>query len=397
MIAMLFHVRRRMWLVVAALVFVPPVSQPSAPAAEPVAAARADREPAAARLLAVTVTNGFRHSSINTAEGVLEELGRSSGLYHLDYLRMPAGRPAQPPAPKRAAGTGDDDWKKQEEAFKAAQETFRAADAVWQQGLKEQFAKAFAPEALAHFDGVIFASTTGELPLPDVAGFLAWIRSGKAFIGFHAASDTLKSSDAYCEMIGGHFAGHPWNGSGQHAFVVHEPGHRLTAMLPPRFRWQDEIYQYDPRYKPENLRVLVSLEMQASSPREPWHVPVSWVRDYGAGRVFYTNFGHNDATWKEPMFQKHMSEGIAWALGRFDAEAAPNPDVQAAEYLRSAVAAAAAATGKNADDLLAKVDARIARDPSWAAGLRPLLVELRELKPEARAEAYAKVFAAIDQ
>ncbi|MFM9196817.1 MAG: ThuA domain-containing protein, partial [Planctomycetia bacterium] len=192
MIAMLFHVRRRMWLVVAALVFVPPVSQPSAPAADTRQPARADREPAAARLLAVTVTNGFRHGSINTAEGVLEELGRSSGLYHHDFLRMPAGRPAQPPAPKRAAGTGDDDWKKQEEAFKAAQETFRAADAVWQQGLKEQFAKAFAAEALAHFDGVIFASTTGELPLPDVAGFLAWIRSGKAFIGFHAATDTLR-------------------------------------------------------------------------------------------------------------------------------------------------------------------------------------------------------------
>jgi lysophospholipase L1-like esterase len=168
-------------------------------------------------------------------------------------------------------------------------------------------------------------------------------------------------------------------------------------MFPPRFRWQDEIYQYDPRYKPENLRVLVSLEMQASTPREPWHVPVSWVRDYGAGRVFYTNFGHNDATWKEPMFQKHMSEGMAWALKRFDAEATPNPDVQAAEYLRSVVAAAAAATGKNADDLLAKVDARIAQNAAWATGLRPMLLELRELKPEARAEAYARVLAAIEK
>jgi type 1 glutamine amidotransferase len=378
---------RSTWLVVVALTLVATTA--------PVMRATESGKPA--RLLAVTVTNGYRHSSISTAEAVLEELGRTSGLYHLDYLRMPPGRPAQPTAPKRAEGASDDDWKKQEEAYKAAQETFRAADAVWQQGLKELFAKAFAPEALAHFDGVIFASTTGELPIPDLNGFLEWIKSGKAFIGFHGASDTLKSSDAYCDMIGGHFAGHPWNGSGQHAFVVHEPDHRLVAMLPPRFRWQDEIYQYDPRYKPENLRVLVSLEMQGSSPREPWHVPVSWVRDYGAGRVFYTNFGHNDATWKEPMFQKHMSEGIAWALKRFDAEAAPNPDVQAAEYLRSVVAAAAAATGKNADDLLAKVDARVARDAGWATGLRPMLSELRGLKPEARAEAYAKVLVAIEK
>jgi type 1 glutamine amidotransferase len=310
---------------------------------------------------------------------------------------MPPGRPAAPKAPVRAAGTADADWRKQEEAFQAEQAAFRAADEAWMKGVREQFAAAFAPAALAAFDGVVFVSTTGELPLPDIQAFLDFIRSGKAFIGFHAASDTLKSSDAYCEMIGGHFAGHPWNGSGQHAFVVHEPGHRLTAMLPQRFRWQDEIYQYDLRYKPESLRVLVSLDMQASSPKEPWHVPVSWVREYGKGRVFYTNFGHNEATWQEPMFRKHMIEGMAWSLGRFDVETAPNPDVQAAEYLRSAVAAAAAATGKNADDLLAKADARIARDAAWATGLRPMLLELRNVKPGDRAEAYAKVIAAVAQ
>lgn len=379
---------RPMWLVAVGLLLAVTTGHAAARAAEP-------GKPA--RLLAVSVTNGFRHNSINTAEPVLEELGRASGLFHLDFLRMPPGRPPQPKAIKRAEGTSDADWKKQEDAFKAEQETFRTADAIWQQGVKAQFAKAFAPASLAEFDGVIFVSTTGELPIPDLNGFLEWIKSGKAFIGFHAASDTLKSSDAYCEMIGGHFAGHPWNGSGQHAFVVHEPGHRLAAMFPPRFRWQDEIYQYDPRYKPENLRVLVSLEMQGSTPREPWHVPVSWVRDYGVGRVFYTNFGHNDATWKEPMFQKHMSEGIAWALKRFDADAAPNPDAQAAEYVRSVVAAAAAATGKNADDLLAKVDARIAQSAAWATGLRPMLLELRGLKPDERTEAYAKVLAAIEK
>jgi uncharacterized protein len=346
-----------------------------------------------ARLLVVSVTTGFRHASIQTAEPVLEELGRESGLFHLDFLRMPPGRQPQPKAPKRAEGTSEDDWKKQQDAFKAAQEQFKKDDAAWQAGIKEQFAKAFAPATLAEFDGVIFLSTTGELPIPDLAGFLDWIKSGKAFIGFHAATDTLKSSDAYIEMIGGYFAGHPWGGGGEHAFVVHEPGHRVAAMFPERFRWKDEIYQYDQRYKPENLRVLVSLDMQGSTPKEPWHVPVSWVRDYGHGRVFSTNFGHNDATWKEPMFRKHAVEGIAWALGRFDAPASPNPDVQAAEYVRSVVAAAAAATRTDADELRARADARIAKDPSWAATVRPMLLELRSMKPEARAEVYTKFIA----
>ena len=42
-----------------------------------------------ARLLVVTVTKGFRHSSIETAEPVLEKLGRETGLFHVDFLRMP--------------------------------------------------------------------------------------------------------------------------------------------------------------------------------------------------------------------------------------------------------------------------------------------------------------------
>jgi hypothetical protein len=359
--------------------------------------ASAAEAPRPARLLVVSVTTGFRHASIGTAEPVLEELGRSTGLFHCDHLRMPPGRLPQPKPPKRGKDTSAEEWAKQEAEFKRAQEQFRRDDQAWQAGLKAEFAKVFSAESLRDFDGVIFLSTTGDLPVPDLAAFLDWIKSGKAFIGFHAATDTFKSSDAYCDMIGGHFAGHPWGAGGEHAFVVHEPGHRVAAMFPERFRWKDEIYQYDLRTKPENLRVLVSLDMQASHPKEPWHVPVAWVRDYGKGRVFSTNFGHNDATWKEPMFQKHMAEGIAWALGRFDAPAAPNPEVQAAEYLRSVVAAAAAATKADADALRAKADAKIAKDAAWATGLRPMLLGIRGLKPEDRAAAYAKVIAEVEK
>ena len=353
--------------------------------------ARGDKTRQPARFLAVTVTAGFRHGSIGTAEPVLEEIGRTSGLFHVDFLRMPPGRLPQPKPPRRGKDTSDADWQQEQAAFKAAQEQFKKDDAGWQATLKEAFAKAFAPDTLASFDGVMFVNTTGDLPVPDLTALLDWVKQGKSFVGMHAATDTFKSSDAYCDFIGGHFAGHPWNAGGEHAFVVHEPNHRLTAMFPPRFRWKDEIYQYDLRLKPENLRVLVSLDMPASAPKEPWHVPVSWVHDYGKGRVFYTNFGHNDATWKDPMFQKHMLEGIAWSLGRFDAPAAANPDVQAAEYLRSVIAAAAAATGGDADNLLAKADAKITADPAWATSLRPMLLEIRGMKPDARSAAYASV------
>lgn len=343
---------------------------------------RAAEQGGPARLLVVTVTKGFRHGSIETAEPVLEKLGREKGLFHVDFLRMPPNRPPQPRRPRRGKNVTDEKWAQIESQFKEQQKVFQKADQPWQQVLQQKFAVAFSPESLAQFDGVVFVSTTGELPIPDLGAFLKWIQDGHAFIGIHAASDTLKSSDAYVEMIGGHFAGHPWTAKGEHGFVNHDPTHSVVKMFPERFRWKDEIYQYGPRYKPENVRVLLSIDMAASTPKNPWHVPVSWVRDYGRGRVFYTNLGHNDETWSDDAFQKHLTEGTAWALGRFDAPSKANPSIQAAEYLRSVVAAAGELDGIEHDALRAQVDAKIAADPSWAVQMRPQVVALRALNGE---------------
>lgn len=343
---------------------------------------RAAEQGGPARLLVVTVTKGFRHGSIETAEPVLEKLGREKGLFHVDFLRMPPNRPSQPRRPRRGKNVTDEKWAQIESQFKEQQKVFQKADQPWQQVLQQKFAVAFSPESLAQFDGVVFVSTTGELPIPDLGAFLKWIQDGHAFIGVHAASDTLKSSDAYVEMIGGHFAGHPWTAKGEHGFVNHDPTHPVVKMFPERFRWKDEIYQYGPRYKPENVRVLLSIDMAASTPKNPWHVPVSWVRDYGRGRVFYTNLGHNDETWSDDAFQKHLTEGTAWALGRFDAPSKANPSIQAAEYLRSVVAAAGELDGIEHDALRAQVDAKIAADPSWAVQMRPQVVALRALNGE---------------
>jgi type 1 glutamine amidotransferase len=42
--------------------------------------------------------------------------------------------------------------------------------------------------------------------------------------------------------------------------------------------------------------------------------PVAWVKTYGAhdGRVFYTNLGHNMATWERSDFRGHVLAGIKW-------------------------------------------------------------------------------------
>src|SRR6266705_915662 len=135
------------------------------------------------KLLVVTVTKGFRHSSIPTAEKVLGELAQKSGAFTVEYARV---------EPKDAEFRRDD-GKPDEEKVDAA--------------IRKVLAEKMSPEALRNYDGVMFANTTGDLPLPDKQAFLDSIKSGKAFIGMHSASDTLHNTP-YVEMLGGEFETH---------------------------------------------------------------------------------------------------------------------------------------------------------------------------------------------
>ena len=68
---------------------------------------------------------------------------------------------------------------------------------------------------------------------------------------------------------------------------------------------------------------------------------MTWVRQVGQGRLFYTNLGHTPSTWNDPRFRRQIVEAIRWTGGRTEAPAAPNPTVQDA----AALAAFAAVEG----------------------------------------------------
>ena len=55
----------------------------------------------------------------------------------------------------------------------------------------------------------------------------------------------------------------------------------------------------------------------------PREVPVSWIRKAGDGRVFYTNLGHREETFRNPIVLRHMMDGIQYAMGDLEADAEP--------------------------------------------------------------------------
>src|SRR5574342_105494 len=98
---------------------------------------------APARVLVVTHTEGFRHSSIPIAENTIAEIGRRSGLFTASFCRD-----------------------------------------------RNDVAGLLTPSGLAGFDALVFANTTGNLGVPDLDALLNWIREGHGFAGMHSASDT---------------------------------------------------------------------------------------------------------------------------------------------------------------------------------------------------------------
>jgi len=148
------------------------------------------------RVLVVTVTKGFRHSSIPTAERVLGELAQKDGSFTVDYART-----------------------------------------------DEELTQKTTVAALAGFDGVIFANTTGDLPLADLTGFLKWIESGKGFIGMHSATDTFgkrKPLHPYTVMINGEFKTHKEQAAVE--AINGDPAFPSNRHLGPTYKVFDEIY-----------------------------------------------------------------------------------------------------------------------------------------------------------
>ncbi len=211
----------------------------------------------------------------------------------------------------------------------------------------------FTKANLEKFDVVMFY-TTGDLPISDADKdyfFKEWLpKKGHGFIGFHSALDTYHNYKPYWDMIGGTFDGHPWNAGELVTITVHDTNHPAMKPFGGEFQIKDEIYWYK-NWQPEKVHVLMSLNIEKCPTKgskkkikegdkeveviDARHVPVSWVKNYGDGRVFVTNLGHNESTWVDNRFLDHVTGGVKWVLGQEAGDATPNPDVSTKEVAKA--------------------------------------------------------------
>lgn len=264
------------------------------------------------RVLLVTTSIGFRHPSVPFAEQALRDILSASGEFevvstsdHPDFPQYPpamdwelAGKAnagpdmskmkwpgGPPPIASKLASTG---------GTTPAQGVAPAGDAATLAKVKHVLADLMSPTALRDYDGVVFVVTNGELPLPDPAAFLDWVKAGHGFVGIHSASDSLHGVPRYIEMLGAEFDHH-----GQQEIVQlanDAAGHPLASGYATGMPVDEEWYLFRPGYDRRRVHSLVSMTEHPND-KTPGHYPVSWCKPYGNGRVFYTSQGHRPDGW----------------------------------------------------------------------------------------------------
>lgn len=261
--------------------------------AEPYAKAKKAR-----KLLVFSKTNGFRHESIATGKIAFEELGKKTGAFEVVI--------------------SDDLANFEEDALKAF-------DAVC---FLNTTMNVFSPspaemKTMTEEAKKIAADTDSRLK----SNLMAFVKSGRGFVGIHAATDTFYEFPEYSKMINGCFDGHPWNANTKVSVKV-EPGqekHPLVAMFGgENIEFSEEIYQLKEPYDSKAVHMLLRLDTAKTDmtvkgiKRTDGDFGISWARHWEKGRVFYCSLGHNHEIYWTPKVLQHYLAGVQWALGDYE-------------------------------------------------------------------------------
>ncbi len=157
------------------------------------------------------------------------------------------------------------------------------------------------PETLHGYDGVFNYTTDRDITDSQWTALLGFVRGGGAYVGIHNATDTFENNPDALRLIGGHFLTHP--PQLDIPVEITDPEHPVTQGVRP-FTVFDELYIME--FWPEDFRLL------ARTPAEGGQ-PIAWVREEGAGRVFYLSPGHNAAIFDNPDYAKLLRRGTQWA------------------------------------------------------------------------------------
>jgi type 1 glutamine amidotransferase len=249
----------------------------------------------------------------------------------VSLLLVPYGSQGQPARRKRLLAWGDTLTSYQHDSIShafatmdrlgresGAFDTFIRTDSQW---ITKQPVPLPARNAhnLNDFDAIFYFGTGDTLTEEQKRDLMTFIKvDGKGFVGAHTGDDAFFKWPEFGEMIGGYFDDHPW---GVFDAQINVEDKAFAAMKPfgPKFTIFDEIYQHK-NFDRKKVHVLASLDvskLDLTNPkvhRTDRDFPVAWTKMHGKGRIFYSTFGHAEASWDDPRVQQMYLSAVKWAM-----------------------------------------------------------------------------------
>ncbi|HEY4154346.1 MAG TPA: ThuA domain-containing protein [Puia sp.] len=213
-------------------------------------------------VLIFSKTNGFRHSSIPAGIAAIKKLGEANG-FHVDATE----------------------------------------DSL-----------AFNKKNLKKYAAIIFLSPTGKVFGPEQENALQYyIEHGGGYDGIHAATDCEYNWPWYNKLAGAWFKRHPQQQEAK--LIVVNKNHPSTAGLPDTWVRKDEWYDF--KDLNPDVTVLIRIDETSYKGGEMGsNHPMAWYHSFDGGRAFYTELGHTDESYSDPLYLKHILGGIEYAMGK---------------------------------------------------------------------------------
>jgi type 1 glutamine amidotransferase len=169
---------------------------------------------------------------------------------------------------------------------------------------------------LVRYSGIVLINTNGK-PFGDpgtaqIEALVAFVRGGGGLAGFHAASSTeYGATGPYAGLIGGDTMAMP--GGFRDASCTPQGNHPSVAGLPTPFPVMNEEF-----YTFNNFNAANQVVLRCDPATGTEKIPISWYREEGAGRVFFSGLGHWRTMWLTgtPFLMKHALPAILWTLKR---------------------------------------------------------------------------------
>ena len=195
---------------------------------------------------------------------------------------------------------------------------------------------ALSAASLKAFDAVFLNNTIG--PIFDTAelrkAFVAFLAAGGGLVANHAVTVTSEDWPEFGEILGARGAAHR-DADEKVTVRLDDPNSPLNAAFGGKgFVFADEVFRFQAPYSRRKVHVLLRIDvartdMNQGRPRgqcvrEDNDYPISWIRRYGKGRVFYCSLGHNPYVFWDAKMLGHFLAGIQFALGDLAADGTPS-------------------------------------------------------------------------